>query len=94
MDVVVNCAKPDTAKIYSGIFSGGVELYTTATMKASTYTGKQNLAFYNASGSRAKTEIQEAANATLQAAMAGTEYLLRSKLNMSLKNLGFNAYRL
>ena len=32
------------------------------------------------------TEIQEAANATLQAAMAGTEYLLRSKLNMSLKD--------
>ena len=32
VDVVVNCAKPDTAKIYSGIFSGGVELYTTANM--------------------------------------------------------------
>ena len=94
VDVVVNCAKPDTAKIYSGIFSGGVELYTTANMKPSTYTGKQNITFYNASGSKANTEIQEAANATLQAAMAGTEYILRSKLNMSLKTLGFNAYRL
>lgn len=94
VDVVVNCAKPDTAKIYSGIFSGGVELYTTANMKPSTYTGKQNIIFYNASGSKANTEIQEAANATLQAAMAGTEYNLRSKLNMSLKTLGFNAYRL
>ena len=94
VDVVVNCAKPDTAKIYSGIFSGGVELYTTANMKSSTYTGKQNITFYNASGSKANTEIQEAANATLQAAMAGTEYILRSKLNMSLKTLGFNAYRL
>lgn len=94
VDVVVNCAKPDTAKIYSGIFSGGVELYTTANMKPSTYTGKQNIIFYNASGSKANTEIQEAANATLQAAMAGTEYILRSKLNMSLKTLGFNAYRL
>ena len=94
VDVVVNCAKPDTAKIYSGIFSGGVELYTTANMKLSTYTGKQNITFYNASGSKANTEIQEAANATLQAAMAGTEYILRSKLNMSLKTLGFNAYRL
>lgn len=94
VDVVVNCAKPDTAKIYSGIFSGGVELYTTANMKLSTYTGKQNITFYNASGSKANTEIQEAANATLQAAMAGTEYLLRSKLNMSLKDLGFKAYKL
>jgi len=94
VDVVVNCAKPDTAKIYSGIFSGGVELYTTANMKPSTYTCKQNITFYNASGSKANTEIQEAANATLQAAMAGTEYILRSKLNMSLKTLGFNAYRL
>ena len=94
VDVVVNCAKPDAAKIYSGIFSGGVELYTTANMKSSTYTGKQNITFYNASGSKANTEIQEAANATLQAAMAGTEYILRSKLNMSLKTLGFNAYRL
>lgn len=94
VDVVVNCAKPDTAKIYSGIFFGGVELYTTANMKLSTYTGKQNITFYNASGSKANTEIQEAANATLQAAMAGTEYILRSKLNMSLKTLGFNAYRL
>ena len=94
VDVVVNCAKPDTAKIYSGIFSGGVELYTTANMKPSTYTGKRNITFYNASGSKANTEIQEAANATLQAAMAGTEYILRSKLNMSLKTLGFNAYRL
>lgn len=94
VDVVVNCAKPDTAKIYSGIFSGGVELYTTANMKLSTYTGKQNITFYNASGSKVNTEIQEAANATLQAAMAGTEYILRSKLNMSLKTLGFNAYRL
>ena len=94
VDVVVNCAKPDTAKIYSGIFSGGVELYTTANMKPSTYTGKKNITFYNASGSKANTEIQEAANATLQAAMAGTEYILRSKLNMSLKTLGFNAYRL
>ena len=94
VDFVVNCAKPDTAKIYSGIFSGGVELYTTANMKPSTYTGKQNITFYNASGSKANTEIQEAANATLQAAMAGTEYILRSKLNMSLKTLGFNAYRL
>lgn len=94
VDVVVNCAKPDTAKIHSGIFSGGVELYTTANMKSSTYTGKQNITFYNASGSKANTEIQEAANATLQAAMAGTEYILRSKLNMSLKTLGFNAYRL
>ena len=94
VDVVVNCAKPDTAKVYSGIFSGGVELYTTANMKPSTYTGKQNITFYNTSGSKANTEIQEAANATLQAAMAGTEYILRSKLNMSLKTLGFNAYRL
>ena len=94
VDVVVNCAKPDTAKVYSGIFSGGVELYTTANMKPSTYTGKQNITFYNTSGSKANTEIQEAANATLQAAMAGTEYILRSKLNMSLKALGFNAYRL
>lgn len=94
VDVVVNCAKPDTAKVYSGIFSGGVELYTTANMKPSTYTGKQNIIFYNTSGSKANTEIQEAANATLQAAMAGTEYILRSKLNMSLKTLGFNAYRL
>ena len=94
VDVVVSCAKPDTAKIYSGIFSGGVELYTTANMKPSTYTGKKNITFYNASGSKANTEIQEAANATLQAAMAGTEYILRSKLNMSLKTLGFNAYRL
>lgn len=94
VDVVVNCAKPDTAKIYSGIFSGGVELYTTANMKLSTYTGKKNITFYNASGSKANTEIQEAANATLQAAMAGTEYILRSKLNMSLKTLGFNAYKL
>ena len=94
VDVVVSCAKPDTAKIYSGIFSGGVELYTTANMKPSTYTGKKNITFYNASGSKANTEIQEAANATLQAAMAGTEYILRSKLNMSLKALGFNAYRL
>ena len=94
VDVVVNCAKPDAAKIYSGIFSGGVELYTTANMKPSTYTGKQNITFYSASGSKANTEIQEAANATLQAAMAGTEYILRSKLNMSLKTLGFNAYRL
>ena len=94
VDVVVNCAKPDTAKVYSGIFSGGVELYTTANMKPSTYTGKQNITFYNTSGSKANTEIQEVANATLQAAMAGTEYILRSKLNMSLKTLGFNAYRL
>lgn len=94
VDVVVNCAKPDTAKVYSGIFSGGVELYTTANMKPSTYTGKQNITFYNTSGRKANTEIQEAANATLQAAMAGTEYILRSKLNMSLKTLGFNAYRL
>ena len=94
VDVVVNCAKPDTAKVYSGIFSGGVELYTTANMKPSTYTGKQNITFYNTSGRKANTEIQEAANATLQAAMAGTEYILRSKLNMSLKALGFNAYRL
>ena len=94
VDVVVNCAKPDAAKIYSGIFSGGVELYTTATMKASIYNGKQNLVFYNTNGSRAQSEIQEAANATLQAAMAGTEYLLRSKLNMSLKDLGFKAYKL
>ena len=94
VDVVVNCAKPDTAKVYSGIFSGGVELYTTANMKPSTYTGKQNITFYNTSGSKANTEIQEAANATLQATMAGTEYILRSKLNMSLKTLGFNAYKL
>ena len=94
VDVVVNCAKTDTAKVYSGIFSGGVELYTTANMKPSTYTGKQNITFYNTSGSKANTEIQEVANATLQAAMAGTEYILRSKLNMSLKTLGFNAYRL
>ena len=54
----------------------------------------QNLVFYNTNGSRAQSEIQEAANATLQAAMAGTEYLLRSKLNMSLKDLGFKAYKL
>lgn len=94
VDVIVNCAKPDTAKVYSGIFSGGVELYTTANIKTSTYTGKQKITFYNVSGSKANTEIQEAANATLQAAMTGTEYILRSKLNMSLKALGFNSYRL
>ena len=94
VDVIVNCAKLDTAKVYSGIFSGGVELYTTANMKPSAYSGKQNIIFYNASGKKANTDIQEAANATLQAAMAGTEYILRSKLNMSLNALGFNAYRL
>ena len=94
MDILVNCAKSDSARVISGIYASGNAVYTTATMKASIYNGKQNLVFYNTNGSRAQSEIQEAANATLQAAMAGTEYLLRSKLNMSLKDLGFKAYKL
>ena len=94
MDILVNCAKSNSARVISGIYASGNAVYTTATMKASIYNGKQNLVFYNTNGSRAQSEIQEAANATLQAAMAGTEYLLRSKLNMSLKDLGFKAYKL
>lgn len=94
MDILVNCAKSDSARVISGIYASGNAVYITATMKASIYNGKQNLVFYNTNGSRAQSEIQEAANATLQAAMAGTEYLLRSKLNMSLKDLGFKAYKL
>lgn len=94
MDILVNCAKSDSARVISGIYASGNAVYTTATMKASIYNGKQNLVFYNTNGSRAQSEIQEAANATLQAAMAGTEYLLRSKLNMSLKDIGFKAYKL
>ena len=79
MDILVNCAKSDSARVISGIYASGNAVYTTATMKASIYNGKQNLVFYNTNGSRAQSEIQEAANATLQAAMAGTEYLLKIK---------------
>ena len=93
MDILVNCAKSDSARVISGIYQVETQSIAT-TMKASIYNGKQNLVFYNTNGSRAQSEIQEAANATLQAAMAGTEYLLRSKLNMSLKDLGFKAYKL
>ena len=94
IDVIANCTKSNNAKVYSSIFTSGIELYTKATMKASSYTAKTNLTFYNASGSKAQSDIQEAANATLQAAVAGTEYLLTSKLHMSLKDLGFTAYKL
>ncbi len=94
IDVIANCATSDTVRVYSGLFSDETELYTKATMKASTYTGKQNIIFYNESGKKANTDIQKAANATLQAAMAGTEYFLQAKLHMSLKDLGFSAYKL
>ena len=42
VDVVVNCAKPDTAKsLFQESFPVEVELYTTATMKAiHLYNGK------------------------------------------------------
>lgn len=94
IDVVANCTKSNTAKVYSSIVASGIELYTKATMKASSYTTKTKLTFYNASGSKAVKDTQDASNATLQAAMAGTEYLLASKLHMSLKDLGFTAYKL
>ena len=94
MDILVNCAKSDSARvIFRNICKWKRSLYNSD-YESSIYNGKQNLVFYNTNGSRAQSEIQEAANATLQAAMAGTEYLLRSKLNMSLKDLGFKAYKL
>ncbi len=95
MDILVNCAKSDTARVYfRNICKWNGALYNSDYESLHLYNGKQNLAFYNTNGSKAQSEIQEAANATLQAAMAGTEYILRSKLNMSLKTLGFKAYKL
>ena len=47
MDILVNCAKSDSARVISGIYASGNAVYTTATMKASIYNGKQNLVFYN-----------------------------------------------
>ena len=53
----------------------------------------QDVTFRKLSGSKAPKSIQKASNATLQAAIAGANYILSSKLHMTVKDLGFTAYR-
>ena len=57
------------------------------------YTGKKDVTFRKLSGSKAPKSIQKASNATLQAAIAGANYILSSKLHMTVKDLGFTAYQ-
>ena len=93
VDVLVNCSKSATAEAISAIFGDGNEIYATAKFNANSYTGKKDVTFRKLSGSKAPKSIQKASNATLQAAIAGANYILSSKLHMTVKDLGFTAYQ-
>ena len=93
LDVIGNCVKSDKMEVYCTFFVDEDELSVEASMSAKSYTAKKKITFRYEEGETAETEIQNAANATLQAAMAGTNELLNSKLKMSLKDLGFTSYR-
>ena len=93
VDVLVNCSKSATAEAISAIFGDGNETYATAKFNANSYTGKKDVTFRKLSGSKAPKSIQKASNATLQAAIAGANYILSSKLHMTVKDLGFTAYQ-
>ena len=93
VDVLVNCSKSATAEAISAIFGDGNEIYATAKFNANRYTGKKDVTFRKLSGSKAPKSIQKASNATLQAAIAGANYILSSKLHMTVKDLGFTAYQ-
>ena len=93
VDVLVNCSKSVTAEAISAIFGDGKETYATAKFNATSYTGKKNVTFRKLSGSTASKSIQKSSNATLQAAIAGANYILSSKMHMTVKDLGFTAYQ-
>ena len=45
MDILVNCAKSDSARVISGIYASGNAVYTTATMRAP-YTMESRILYF------------------------------------------------
>lgn len=82
---------PEFNFLYSD-FSGGCQ--TSATLRASTYTGKSDLTFYIAENhNMTNSHIQSLTNAAMRLSFAGWNQLLKSRVGLTLNDLGFTAYR-
>lgn len=92
LDIIGNCAKSDTISVKSAVASEGVAVLVTSSTKASAYKG-QNLTFLYTNGKKAMSELQDSSNTMMRAAMEAANAYLKKNLNLTMKDLGFTAYK-
>lgn len=92
LDIIGNCAKSDIVSVKSALVSGGVAVLVTSSTKASAYKG-QNLTFLYTNGKKAMSELQDSSNIMMKAAMEGANAYMKKNLNLTMKDLGFTAYK-
>lgn len=92
LDIIANCVKSDTVSVKSALASGGVSALVTSSTKASAYKG-QNLTFLYTNGKKAMSELQDSSNIMMKAAMERANAYLKKNLNLTMKDLGFTAYK-
>ena len=83
LDIIGNCVKSDTVSVKSAL---------TSSTKASAYKG-QNLTFLYTNGKKAMTDLQDSSNIMMKATMKVANDYLKKNLNLTMKDLGFTAYK-
>ena len=92
LDIIGNCVKSDTVNVKSALSTNEVFLLVTSSTKASAYKG-QNLTFLYTNGKKAMTDLQDSSNIMMKATMKVANDYLKKNLNLTMKDLGFTAYK-
>ena len=92
LDIIGNCVKSDTVSVKSALSTNEVFLLVTSSTKASAYKG-QNLTFLYTNGKKAMTDLQDSSNFMMKATMKVANDYLKKNLNLTMKDLGFTAYK-
>ena len=92
LDIIGNCVKSDTVSVKSALSTNEVFLLVTSSTKASAYKG-QNLTFLYTNGKKAMTDLQDSSNIMMKATMKVANDYLKKNLNLTMKDLGFTAYK-
>ena len=92
LDVLMNCTKSDRVNIQWVIAVDEGYLDAYAAMYASRYTGRGRLTFRYSDKEIVEDDLKEAANIQLHETLKMYNEFLKTKFNLSLKDLGFKAY--
>ena len=94
LDILFNCSKSDKVSIQWMIAVDEGYLDTYASMYASRYVGRGRITFRYADDKKiVEDDLKEIANIQLHETFKEYNEFLQKKLNLSLKDLGFKAYK-
>lgn len=91
-DVLVNCLKSSAAAVKCRIQSYGMTVDIRTSCYANGYRSDDNLAFYDNKGNDIPNELSEAGDLSLNATLILCHELLMEKTQVSIGELGFEAF--